>query len=72
MSEGSCAQPSAQPMESCCWASATTARICAQHGVWMSRQEAYEVAKAAGQPINDSACRPSIDGGMKLHSEGIY
>lgn len=43
-----------------------------QHGVFMSREEAYKVAKAAGQPINDSACRPALDGGMKLHSEGLY
>lgn len=43
-----------------------------QHGVFMSRQEAFEVAQATGQLIRFEACRPALDGGWKLHSEGLY
>ena len=42
-----------------------------QHGVFMSREEAFNVAARAGQVVNVAACREGIDG-MKLYSEGLY
>lgn len=42
-----------------------------QHGVYMSREEAWIVAKAADQVTNPEACRLGLDG-MKLYSEGLY
>lgn len=42
-----------------------------QHGVYMSRTEAFEVAQAAGQPLNLSACGRGLSG-PKLYSEGLY
>lgn len=42
-----------------------------QHGVWMSREEAYRVAEAAGQIMRPEACGMGLDG-PKLYSEGLY
>lgn len=42
-----------------------------QHGIWMDRLEAYEVAKAAGQLVYPEACGEGLDG-PKLYSEGLY
>jgi hypothetical protein len=42
-----------------------------QHGVFMSREEAFNVASRAGQIVNVSACGEGLDG-MKLYSEGLY
>lgn len=42
-----------------------------QFGVWMSRKEAYRVAKAAGQIVRPGHCGEGIDG-PKLYSEGLY
>lgn len=42
-----------------------------QHGVWLSREEAYIVALAAGQIIRPDACGEGLNG-TKLYSEGLY
>jgi len=42
-----------------------------QYGVYMTREEAYEVAQAAGQIIHPEACGDGLDG-PKLYSEGLY
>lgn len=42
-----------------------------QHGVFMSRHEAYQVALAAGQIRYPDACGQGVDG-PKLYSEGLY
>jgi len=42
-----------------------------QHGTYMTRQEAYQVAQDAGQPIDESACA-SIGGKLCLYSEAVY
>ena len=42
-----------------------------QWGVYMSREEAYQVAKDAGQLYRPDACGEGLDG-MKLYSEGLY
>lgn len=42
-----------------------------QHGVFMSREEAYTVALAAGQILYPGACGTGLDG-PKLYSEGVY
>lgn len=42
-----------------------------QFGVFMGREEAYQVAHAAGQIIRPEACGNGIDG-PKLYSEGLY
>jgi len=42
-----------------------------QYGVYMTREEAYEVAQAAGQIIYPEACGGGLDG-PKLYSEGLY
>ncbi|MBK5570111.1 hypothetical protein [Ensifer sp. SSB1] len=42
-----------------------------QHGVFMSRYEAYAVAEAAGQIRYPEACGQGLDG-PKLYSEGLY
>lgn len=42
-----------------------------QHGVFMSREEAYKVATAAEQIIKPEACGVGLDG-PKLYSEGLY
>ena len=42
-----------------------------QHGVYVSREEAYQVAKAANQLYRPNACGEGLDG-MKLYSEGLY
>lgn len=42
-----------------------------QHGVYMGREEAYQVAKAAGQIVRPEACGEGLDG-PKLYSEGLY
>lgn len=43
-----------------------------QHGVFMSRHEAYAIARLSGQSIDISACRQDPDNGWKLYSEGLY
>ncbi len=40
-------------------------------GVFMSREEAYKVAEAAGQLRYPEACGKGLNG-MKLYSEGLY
>lgn len=42
-----------------------------QYGVYMSREEAYQVAQAAGQVVYPDACGVGLDG-PKLYSEGLY
>lgn len=42
-----------------------------QYGVWMSREEAYQIALANGQIIRPDACGNGLDG-PKLYSEGLY
>ena len=42
-----------------------------QRGVWMSREEAYKVALAAGQLRYPEACGVGLDG-PRLYSEGLY
>lgn len=42
-----------------------------QHGVWLNRHEAYEVAKAADQIVWFEANGVDLDG-PKLYSEGLY
>lgn len=42
-----------------------------QYGVWMGREEAYQVAKAAGQLVHPELCGSALDG-PKLYSEGLY
>ena len=42
-----------------------------QHGVFMSREEAYEVAHWAGQISDRKACGNGLNG-PKLYSEGLY
>lgn len=43
-----------------------------QHGIFMSRAEAYQVARLALQRIDISACGQHPDDGWKLYSEGLY
>jgi len=42
-----------------------------QHGVFMSREEAFEVALKAEQQIFEHNCGKGLNG-MKLYSEGLY
>lgn len=42
-----------------------------QHGIFMSREEAYKIAEAAGQILRPEACGEGLNG-PKLYSEGIY
>lgn len=42
-----------------------------QHGTWLSREEAYQVALSAGQLRYPDACGKGL-GGPKLYSEGLY
>lgn len=42
-----------------------------QWGVFMSREEAYRVAIAAGQRVDESKCGRGING-PRLYSEGLY
>lgn len=42
-----------------------------QWGRWLSREEAYQVALAAGQIVYPEACGMGLDG-PKLYSEGLY
>lgn len=42
-----------------------------QHGVYMTREDAYQVALAAGQLRYPDACGQGLDG-PKLYSEGLY
>lgn len=42
-----------------------------QHGVYMTREEAYKVADAAGQIKYPESCGKGLDG-QKLYSEGLY
>ena len=42
-----------------------------QHGTYMSREEAYQVAIAAGQILYPDRCVNGLNG-PKLYSEGLY
>ncbi len=42
-----------------------------QRGVYMTREEAWTVAQAAGQVFDPLACGHGLDG-TKLYSEGLY
>ncbi len=42
-----------------------------QHGVFLSREDAYQVALAAGQITRPHACGDGLNG-PKLYSEGLY
>ena len=42
-----------------------------QHGVWMSRHEAYYVATEAGQIMRGECCGHDSKG-PRLYSEGLY
>lgn len=42
-----------------------------QYGVYMTREEAYRVAEAAGQLLYPEKCGRGLDG-PKLYSEGLY
>jgi hypothetical protein len=42
-----------------------------QYGVFMPREEAYEVALRAGQLWRPEACGQGLNG-MKLYSEALY
>jgi hypothetical protein len=42
-----------------------------QHGVYMTREEAYRVAEAAGQIAYPERCGRGLEG-PKLYSEGLY
>jgi hypothetical protein len=42
-----------------------------QYGVFMTREEAYRVAEAAGQIAYPEPCGQGLDG-PKLYSEGLY
>jgi hypothetical protein len=42
-----------------------------QHGVYMDRHEAYNVALSAGQVVYPDACTHEPNG-SKLYSEGLY
>ncbi len=42
-----------------------------QHGVFMTREEAYNVANEQGQIWDDEACGEELEG-RKLYSEGLY
>lgn len=42
-----------------------------QHGIFMSREEAFKVAFDAKQITDYKACGHGLDG-MKLYSEGLY
>lgn len=42
-----------------------------QHGRWMSRHEAYDIAKEARQLAYPQKCGHDLDG-RKLYSEGLY
>jgi hypothetical protein len=42
-----------------------------QYGNWMTREEAYQVANAAGQIVRPEACGNGLNG-PKLYSEGLY
>lgn len=43
-----------------------------QDGVFMGREEAYDVAFTAGQITNPAACGLSPFDGPRLYSEGLY
>jgi len=43
-----------------------------QHGIYMSREEAFSVALAEGQKLNMEACSLGLDNEWKLYSEGLY
>lgn len=43
-----------------------------QNGVFMSREQAFKVAMAAGQKIDMKACGMGLDNEWKLYSEGLY
>ncbi len=42
-----------------------------QHGTFLTREEAYSVAQAAGQILHPEHCGQGLDG-PKLYSEGLY
>ena len=43
-----------------------------QHGVYMTRAEAYKVAASAGQLLHPERCGRNYDGEPLLYSEGLY
>ena len=43
-----------------------------QFGNWLSRADAYALAKANGQLYRPASCGMGIDGVHKLYSEGLY
>lgn len=43
-----------------------------QHGVYMTRIEAYKVAMDARQPVKLSACIAKLGGEVELTSEALY
>jgi len=43
-----------------------------QFGLFLTREQAYRVADAAGQIVRPEACGKGLDGGPKLYSEGLY
>jgi hypothetical protein len=43
-----------------------------QWGVYMTREEAMQVALAAGQAVDMQRCGYGLDSGPKLYSEGLY
>ena len=42
-----------------------------QHGVYMTREEAWQVANAAGQIVHPERCGMGLNG-PRLYSEGLY
>ena len=43
-----------------------------QHGNYLTREAAFNVALAAGQRIDMPSCSMDIDGKWQLYSEGLY
>jgi hypothetical protein len=43
-----------------------------QHCNWLTREQAYVVARDAGQIVRPEACGQSVDGPDRLYSEGLY
>lgn len=42
-----------------------------EHGVYLTREEAYRIAADNGQIVRPEACGHGLDG-LKLYSEGLY
>ena len=43
-----------------------------QHGEWLSREDAYEIANMQDQIVNSRALGRTMDGKPKLYSEALY